>query len=257
MVEADHRVKQAWILWGIFMILNVLINGTIPFLLGENLHLWTSSPIKGFLFNLIQYSLVFLVIPLIIVKGWDTVRHPGFFFPLMIAVLSLTLRDVFRPIAALSVFILAYLHKQYDLSELGFRSSGLRGDLISFLFLTLLSSAQGFSVRASSSTHLVNALLAGVDRLFLNPASTTEYIFYFGFLAERLSRNFGKLWTPVLIGAMYTLHETTNPEYWYKGMLFPMVFIGIAIYCSIYLWRRNIIVIWLGDGFGRFLARLF
>jgi hypothetical protein len=56
---------------------------------------------------------------------------------------------------------------------------------------------------------------------------------------------------------MYVFHEMTNPEYWYGGILFPVIFIGIALFAMIYLWRRNVIAIWLGDGLGWFLTRLF
>ena len=34
---------------------------------------------------------------------------------------------------------------------------------------------------------------------------------------------------------------------------FTLVFIGVAVFAMIYLWRRSVIAIWLGDGLGRFL----
>jgi Na+-transporting NADH:ubiquinone oxidoreductase subunit NqrB len=76
-------------------------------------------------------------------------------------------------------------------------------------------------------------------------------------MTERLAPKFGRWWTPVLIGLMYMVHEMTNPEYWYEGMFFPIIFIGVAIFAMIYLWRRSVVVIWLGDGLGRFLINLF
>ncbi len=63
--------------------------------------------------------------------------------------------------------------------------------------------------------------------------------------------------TPVLIGLMYMLHEMTNPEYWYEGMRFFLVWVGVAMTAIVYLWRRSVVVIWLGDGLGRLLSRLF
>jgi hypothetical protein len=92
--------------------------------------------------------------------------------------------------------------------------------------------------------------------LFANPASTAENLFYFGFLAERLSGKIGKRLTPLLIALMHTVHEMSNPEYWYEGVPFVLIYIGVAIITTIYLWRRSIIVIWLGDGLGRFLTGL-
>jgi Na+-transporting NADH:ubiquinone oxidoreductase subunit NqrB len=93
--------------------------------------------------------------------------------------------------------------------------------------------------------------------LFANPASSIESFFYFGFLAERLSHKTGRWLTPLLIGLMYSVHEMTNPEYWYEGMNFWLVFVGVAITAAIYLWRRNVVVIWLGSGLGRKVSRLF
>jgi len=48
----------------------------------------------------------------------------------------------------------------------------------------------------------------------------------------------------------------TNPEYWYEGMSFAFVFVGIALITAIYLWRRSAVVIWLGDGFRWLLTTL-
>jgi hypothetical protein len=104
---------------------------------------------------------------------------------------------------------------------------------------------------------LPNGILAGLNRLFANPASTAENLFYFGFLTERLSGKTGKWLTPPLIGAMYTVHEMSNPEYWYGGMSFGLIFIGVTIMTAIYLWRRSVVVTWLSDGLGRFVSSMF
>ena len=253
----DRRARQALIVWGVFISLNILFNGTILFLLGKDLQAWTASPLKSLLFNLVQYGSMFLVVPLILTKGWETVRQPAFLLPLALAILSFTLREVYRPVAALAVLVLAYLHARYDLSELGFRSRSWRIDFSVILLIGLLFGSQRFFSSRPFSFRLIPACLAALDRLFLNTASTAEYIFYFGFLAECLSDKLGRWWTPVLIGGMYTLHEMSKPEYWYEGMFFPIIFIGIALLAAIYLWRRNITAVWLGDGLGWFLARLF
>jgi Na+-transporting NADH:ubiquinone oxidoreductase subunit NqrB len=96
-----------------------------------------------------------------------------------------------------------------------------------------------------------------LDRLFANPASTVENLFYFGFLTERLSLKTGRWLTPLLVGLMYMAHEMTNPEYWYESMNFILPFVGVAIFAAIYLWRRSAVVIWLGDGLYRFVGNLF
>jgi len=249
--------RQVLIVWGIFIAIAILINGTIPFLLGRDMEAWTSSLVKDTLFNIVIYSGLYLVVPLTLVKGWKTVRQPAFLIPLIIAVLAMAVRSYLRPVSAIAVFVLAYLHYRYDLSDLGFRSRGWRGDAAMVILIALVIGSQRFFSSAPFSLNFATAFFAGLDRLFLNPASTTENLFYFGFLAERLAPKFGKLWTPLLIGLMYMLHEMTNPEYWYEGMFFPMVFVGVALFAWIYLWRQNVIALWLGDGLGRFIGKLF
>jgi hypothetical protein len=59
-----------------------------------------------------------------------------------------------------------------------------------------------------------------------------------------------------LIGLMYTLHEMSNPEYWYGGLSFVFVFVAITLTATVYLWRRSMLVVWLGDGLSRFITRL-
>jgi hypothetical protein len=256
-INTQRQSAQALYLWGVFIVLAVIINGTIPFMLGFDLHTWTYSPLKDVAFNLIIYGGLFLVVPIVITKGWATVQRPAFFLPLLVAVLAMTLRTFFRPIAALAVIILIYLHWRFDLSKLGIQSRGWKGDIIAILLFGLIYLAPSLLQSNPILSAPGNAFLAGLDRLFLNPASTTEYLFYFGFLAERLSHKTGKWMTPLIIAAMYTAHEMSNPEYWYEGSKFLLIFIGVALTSSIYLWRRSIVVIWLGDGLGRFVSRLF
>ncbi|MCX6566032.1 MAG: hypothetical protein NTW38_06360 [Candidatus Aminicenantes bacterium] len=255
--DLRRQSMQALSLWGVFIALAVIMNGTIPFILGFDLHKWTYSPLKDVAFNLILYGGLFLVVPLVLTKGWATVRRPAFFLPLIIAVLAMTLRTFFRPTAALAVIILIYLHWRFDLSKLGIQSRGWKGDIIAILLFGLIYLAPSLLQSNPMLSAPGNAFLASLDRLFLNPASTTEYLFYFGFLAERLSHQTGKWMTPLIIAAMYTTHEMSNPEYWYEGSKFLLIFIGVALTTSIFLWRRSIVVIWLGDGLGRFVSRLF
>ncbi len=100
------------------------------------------------------------------------------------------------------------------------------------------------------------ALLAGLDPLLLNPASTTENLFSFGFLADRLETWTGRWGTPLLVAALYTAHEMSNPEYWYEGMRFPLVFVAVAVTAAVFRWCRNTVSIWLGDGLVRVVVQL-
>jgi hypothetical protein len=259
--EADLHdySRQAIILWCVLFILVVLLNGTIPFILGVDLHAWTGSPLKSVLFGFVFYALLFMAVPLVLIKGWETASQPAFLYPLCLAMLAISVGHFFHWVVAIAIIVLAYLHRRYDLSGYGIRSRGWKGDMLAVLLMGML----GFFpvlMRASTSSHSVvlgTAFLTGLDRLFANPASSVENLFYFGFLAERLSYLVGQWLTPPLIGLMYTAHEISNPEYWYGGMNFVLIFVGVTIWTAIYLWRRGVIAIWLGDGFYRFVGRLF
>lgn len=252
-----HQSRQAFLLWCIFFVLLMLLNGTIPFALGVDLHAWTASPLKSVLLSFVVYAVLFLAVPLVLIKGWETVRQPAFLYPLLLAMLAVSVWHFFHWVAAIAVVVLAYLHWRFDLSGYGIRSRGWRGDLFAILLmgaLGLFPIIMGAALHASS---FGSALVTALDRWFGNPASTVENLFYFGFLTERLSYRTGKWLTPLLIGLMYTAHEMSNPEYWYGNASFVLIFVGVAIWAAIYLWRRSVVVIWLGDGLYRFAGRLF
>lgn len=255
--QAAQRNKQALVLWGIFFILVVIFNGTIPFLLGVDLHAWTDSALKSILFAFIFYAVLFLAVPLILIKGWKTVRQPAFLYPLCLAMLAITFWHFFHWTASIAVIVLAYLHWRFDLSGYGIRSRGWKGNLLAILLMGLLGLVPLLMRPSSFSLLPGTALMAGLNRLFANPASSVENLFYFGFLTEQLSYRTGRWLTPLLIGLMYTAHEMSNPEYWYGGMNFALIFVGVAIWAAIYLWRRSAVVIWLGDGLHRSVMNLF
>lgn len=249
------RFRQAVILWCVFFVLNVILNGTIPFAFGADMRVWTSSTAKAILQPLLIYGILFLVVPLILVKGAFTVRQPAFWVPLVGSVAALGLWFVFRGIGVVAVLVLAYLHWRFDLSELGIGTRGWRGDLVGIILPGLLAAIPAL-LAGKIILHPEGAFFAGVDRLLANPASSIENLFYFGFVAEGISLRAGKWITPILIAMMYTAHEMTNPEYWYESMNFTFVFVGIALITAIYLWRRNVVIIWLGDGFRTMLTAL-
>src|SRR5512135_586017 len=132
------ETRQAVILWCVFFVLLVIFNGTVPFALGVDLHSWTASPLKSFLFGLLFYGLLFLVIPLVLIKGWDTVRRPAFLLPLIVAVIGVACWRFFWPGVAVEIAVLAYLHWRFDLSGYGIRSQGWRGDLCAALLMGTL-----------------------------------------------------------------------------------------------------------------------
>lgn len=251
-----NPARQALTVWIIFFISNVIIHGTIPFALGADMHAWKESSTNNLLFGFGQYGVMFTVVPLILIKGWETVRQPAFMIPLCMVVIAITFALVFRGVMAIAVLILIYLHWRFDLSGYGIRSRGWKGDVLAAIIIGLLYSVPSLTTISAPAFDFLGAFTAWADRAFANPASTVENLFYFGFLTERLSQKTGRWLTPFLIGAMYAAHEMTNPEYWYKGMNFVLVFVGVTLTTFIYLWRRSVIPIWLGDGLGRFIGKL-
>lgn len=251
-----HPTRQAVIVWCVFIVLNVAINGTIPFVLGHDLRAWSTSPVQSLLFGFVQYGIMFTVVPLILIKGWETVRQPGFLILLCLAVAALTFWNLLRGIVAVAVLMLTFLHLRFNLSDYGIRWRGWKGDAAAALCVAGLAAVPAMLRSGAPLSDLRLGLLAGLDRWFANPASTVENLFYFGFLAQRFSQSMPKWVVPVLIGGMYTAHEMSNPEYWYGGMNFALTFVGVALFTVIYLWRRSVVPIWLGDGLGRLLGRL-
>ncbi|OGO33299.1 MAG: hypothetical protein A2Z16_11450 [Chloroflexi bacterium RBG_16_54_18] len=253
----EQRLRQAIIAWGVFILVAVLINGTIPFVLGYDLHAWSNSIVKVVLFSLLIYAGLFLVVPVVITKGWPIVHQPAFWGAVLVATLGIVLWwPVNRFTAGVVVLVLAFLHWRFDLSELGFRSYSVKADLSDVLLMGILSFLPVLIRGLPANLRLATAFQASMERLFGNPASTVENLFYFGFLAESLARKTGRWLTPVLIGGLYTLHEMSNPEYWYSHLEFGLVFVGITLTTAIYLWRRSVVVVWLGDGLSRFITRL-
>ena len=233
----------------------VLTNGTIPFMLGADLRAWAFSRESFFVTSLI-YAGIFWVAVLVVVKGWETVIRSDFLVPMLMACVGFVLWPFFPFAAAIFWLVLPFLHRRYDLTELGLRSRGWRGDaaVVALLGLVLLV----FSALSGglSSFDVAGAATAVVYRILGNPAFTAENLFYFGFLTDRLSQKTGKWLTPILIGGMYTLHEMTNPQYWYTGMYFPATFVAVTLLAAAYVWRRSMAVVWGADALSRFITNL-
>ena len=255
--KSNEAWRQAIEVWILFFVLLVIINGTVPFILGYDMHAWTASPMKVLLVGFVIYGGVSLVVPLLLIKGLNVVRKPAFLVPLIIAVVGVGVWNYLPYSASLALVSLAYLHRRFNLSEYGIKSKGWMGDVTAILILGLVEGLVVFLQPGPPSISLGSGVTAGVYRLFANPASTVEYFFYFGFVTERLSAKTGRILTAPLIGAMYTVHEMSNPEYWYNGTSFGIEFVGITLIAILYLWRRNVIPIWLGDGLGKFLSGAF
>lgn len=252
---SSNERRALW-LWLAFFGVAVVLNGTVPFAAGRDLHAWSDSRLKSALFGVLVYGALFMAGPVVLEKGGAAARRPTVWVPLVLAAAALGLRLLVRPVALVAVASLGYLHARHDLSELGVRLRLRRRDLAAALVLGLAPLALRAFSQQPWNWHLGSALRAGLDRLLLNPASTTENLFYFGFLAQRLHPWSGRWGTPLLVAALYTAHEMTNTEYWYEGMDFRLVFASVAITTWIYSWCRNTVAIWLGSGLARFAAAL-
>jgi len=255
--EKNKKARQAIIVWLLFFASALIINLLIPIALGLNLHDWTYSGSKGLLLFSVVYAGFFIVVPLVLTKGWSTVKKPGFLVPMLAATVSVVLWIQIPFIAVVAIAVFVYLHWRFNLSDLGFKSKGWKGDVLAILIVGALGLLQVYSSINIASVAFLPAASATLFRMFGNPASTVENLFYFGFLTERIGKQWSRYLVPFLVGAMYTAHEMTNPEYWYEGASFVFIFVGITLFAAIYLWRRNIVVTWLSDGFRWFLSNLF
>jgi hypothetical protein len=254
--DAKKKAKQALIIWAFFFAVTVALNLIIPIALGLNLHDWTYSNAKGLLLFSINYAGIFLILPLLITKGWSTFKKPSFIIPVAATAVSVVLWYPLHYIATIAVVVYIYLHWKFDLSELGFRSRGWKGDTAAIAIIGGLGLLQALASSIVLQLDVLPAFFATAFRMFGNPASTVENLFYFGFLTDRIGKRLNRYAVPFLIGTMYTLHEMSNPEYWYEGLPFTFVFIGVTLVAAIYLWRKSIVVTWLSDGLQWFLSRL-
>src|SRR4030067_416207 len=171
-------MKQALSVWCAFIIIAILLNGTLPFALGADLRTWTYSTPMDILFPLIIYGGLFLAIPLILTKGIQTVRQRDFLIPLLVAVFAITLRPLVRPAPIVAIAAIVYLHWRFDLSDLGIRSIGWPGDLFAMLIIGALSLAATLMQPAAHTLAPSTALASMLERMFANPASTVENLFY-------------------------------------------------------------------------------
>lgn len=253
-VDANKKkARQALLVWSLFFAATVTINVLIPTGLGINLHDWTYSNAKGLLLFSVNYAGFFLIVPLVLTKGWRTFKKLSFIIPVAAAAISVVLWYPLHYIATIAIIVYIYLHWRFDLSELGFRTKGWKGDGSAVLIAGSLALLQVLASSSILQVAFLPAVYATAFRMFGNPASTVENLFYFGFLTERVGKQWNRYVVPFLVGAMYTAHEISNPEYWYEGLPFAFVFIGVTLFAAIYLWRRSVVVIWLSDGFQWFL----
>ncbi len=243
-------------MWALFFALFALINGTIPFLLGEDLRSWSTSVPKRVLVHTLVSGVMFLVVPVVFVLG-RRARSADLALLLAFSTIGLALQPAARATGIVVIVAIVCLHARYDLSALGIRSRGWRVDLAAIGALAVLSFALTALQRDSDVPAVGGALQASLDRLLFNPSSTVENLFYFGFLAERLSRWLGGWVTPPVVGLLYMTHELSNPEYWYGGLDFGLTFVGATVLAVLYLARRNVVAVWLADGACRFASRLF
>ena len=63
---------------------------------------------------------------------------------------------------------------------------GWKGNIAAILLMVLLTLASRLFQLSLSFSDPVQAVISALDRMFVNPASTIENLFYFGFLTERL-----------------------------------------------------------------------
>jgi hypothetical protein len=119
---------------GLFFAVTVTINLLIPLIFGFNMHDWTYSNAKGLLLFSINYAGFFLILPLVLTKGWGTVKKPNF-IPVAATAISVVLWYPLHYIATIAIVVYIYLHWKFDLSDLGFKSKGWKGDVTAIIIV--------------------------------------------------------------------------------------------------------------------------
>lgn len=232
----------------VFLATAVVVDGTIPFVLGADLRSWSTSRAKSVVVAFTFYAGMFWIVPLVLVGGRERLRQPGFVAGVALGVVGIIVSPAFRPAAALVLPAVAWLHARYGLSELGIRSRGWRGDVLAILLLGAMGALAALAVQAGGPKGAGSAFGSTAQRMFGNPASTVEYLFYFGFLGERLLPRLGPWLTMPVLALMYVTHEMVNPEYWYGHVAFGTLFVALVVMGAVWVWRRSTPVVWLGDG---------
>lgn len=252
--ESEH--KFIILIWFVFIFLAIIFNRTIQFIFGFDVKNWTYSTLKSLLFNIFIYGIVFYIIPIFYTNRknlkWNWLIYICSFLSILGLGLSIYSRW-FNILLYISVVIL--IIKGY-LTNLGFERIKFWEFILLTIFYGILYLIPVLVTRSNQNLTINDAISSLIDRMFLNPASTVEFIFYFGFIGKRLSLMLGKIITPIALGLMYTIHEISNPEYWFENINFIFIPFGIAIFSYIFLWKKNLIPIWIADGIGRFIAKV-
>jgi hypothetical protein len=254
--QRKSKARQALLVWVLFFAATFTINLLIPFFFGFDLHDWSFSNAKRLLVFSLDYAGFFLIVPWMLTKGWGVFKKPSFMVPVAAAAISVVIWSSFAYVAVIALAVYAYLHWRFDLSELGLRTKGWKGDAVAILLVGSLGLLQALAASSMLQLAVLPAFYSVLFRMFGNPASTVENLFYYGFLTERLGNQWSRYLVPFVVGTLYTAHEMSNPAYWYQGVNFPFIFIGVTVFAAVYMWRRNIIVIWLSDGFRWFFSML-
>ncbi len=80
---------------GRFVVLALMLNRWLPLAFQCDLPSWTYPTEKAVYWSLFRYAGLFLVVPLVLTKGWGIVRQPAFLLPLLASVSAITLRHSF------------------------------------------------------------------------------------------------------------------------------------------------------------------
>jgi hypothetical protein len=60
-IEIARRAWEALAVWGVFIAFAVIVNATIPFAFGVDVHAWNYSATKSSIFHLVGYAGLFMM----------------------------------------------------------------------------------------------------------------------------------------------------------------------------------------------------
>lgn len=232
----------------------VLINDSLLLFNHENIFIWNNSKGHNLIFSILIYSILYFSLPLLFTKYFRRLTEIDFLLPFLFAVVAIPLTSYFRLGTIITLLLLIFIHNKFDLTAIGIRTTDWKKDIFPFITLLILIFIPLLIYKLFYSSEILSSIVKVEERIFGSSYAYIEFLFFFGFGAERIIPVTGKISALILIPLLYLAIDYNNPILWSINFSYAAEFGILLITASVYLWRRNIVVLWLTAGIWRFLA---
>lgn len=238
------------------VVFSIIISFIIPFVAGYELSSWHHSSIKQMLESFAIMGVIFIVLPLFANKGTYLFKQLRFTIPLILTVLSATFSQYIFILGSIPLFALIYIHFQFSLADFGFRTKNWKKEALAILAVATISLLPILLMKLGIENIWFNKFSTASGRILGNSTALIKSFFFFGFLMERLLRNYNKYISILLIAAMFSIYEVCTTAFWIEDYSLIFIIPIVLLLAVIYTWTRSVVVIWLGVGAGRLIPRL-